>query len=87
MLQLLTRILEEELAVDHEEESKEVEKQQNDITNDDILMRRKNVMAVRCQKAKSFQQDKSNHEEEHNSNDGDVGDHGWKLMNYLVVSD
>ena len=54
MLELSAGVFEEKLAVDHEEEPEEVEKQKNEIADDNILMSRQDVASVRCQEAQLF---------------------------------
>jgi len=63
VLQFLTRVFEEELSVDHEKNTKDVEEQKDTIPNDVVPVLRKNEVTERSQKAQPFQQDKSDDQE------------------------
>src|SRR5262245_61971676 len=75
MLELLAGILEEELAVDHEQNSKEIEEEEQFGANDGLAVQSQDDSSVGCEEAQPVEQEKTNHEKDDNGEQGDIGNH------------
>src|SRR5262249_50888931 len=67
MLELSAGILEEELAVDHEQDSKEVEEKQCSVANDDVAVQSQDDSSVGYEETQPVQQEKANHQKNDDS--------------------